>query len=90
MRLRRMRPWTDIDLAKLKSMAQKESTARIAKTLGRTKGATAMKAHELGLSLRLNPANDDGRLRSDLNFKVSQNSQDAWPHRPRKLAEYRR
>ena len=43
--------WSDEDVAKLKSMAQKYSTAAIAAQLGRSTAATIVKAHELKLSL---------------------------------------
>jgi bifunctional pyridoxal-dependent enzyme with beta-cystathionase and maltose regulon repressor activities len=47
------RPWTADDIAKLKNMAEKHSTATIARELGRSVAATAVKAHELKLSLRM-------------------------------------
>lgn len=47
------RPWSSEDVAKLKSMAQKYPTAAIAAELGRSAGATIVKAHQLKLSLRL-------------------------------------
>ena len=47
------RDWTDDDIAKLKAMAQKFPTAKIAADLGRSIGATIVKAHELKLSLRV-------------------------------------
>jgi hypothetical protein len=49
------RPWTPDDVAKLKIMARKYPTAQIAKELGRGHSATVMKAHALGVSLRLIP-----------------------------------
>jgi hypothetical protein len=52
------RNWTDDDVAKLKRMAQKFPTAKIAADLGRSIGATIVKAHELKLSLRVNPDED--------------------------------
>jgi hypothetical protein len=45
--------WTPEDVTKLQSMAQKYPTAQIAAELGRGLAATAMKAHELRLSLRM-------------------------------------
>jgi hypothetical protein len=58
------RNWTDDDIAKLKQMAQKFPTAKIAADLGRSIGATIVKAHELKLSLRVNP---DGNSTGDGN-----------------------
>ena len=49
------RPWTSDDIAKLTCMAQKYPTSEIAKALGRGLSATVMKAHTLGISLRLVP-----------------------------------
>lgn len=48
--------WTDDDVARLKAMAQKFPTAKIARDLGRSIGATIVKAHQLKLSLRIKPA----------------------------------
>ena len=46
------RAWTLSDVRKLKSLAKKRiGVARIAKALKRTVGATAVKAHQLGVSL---------------------------------------
>jgi hypothetical protein len=46
------REWTKDDVKTLKSLAkQKAGVTRIAKTLKRTPGATAAKAHILGVSL---------------------------------------
>ena len=47
------RRWTADDIAKLKNMAQKEPCATLAAQLGRSVGATAVKAHELGISLKV-------------------------------------
>ena len=49
------RRWSEDDVAKLKSMAQKQSAAAIAAQLGRSAAATIVKAHELKLSLRVRP-----------------------------------
>ena len=46
------RPWTDNEIAMLKSLAGKLSIEDIAVELGRSPGATAVKACNLGLSLR--------------------------------------
>ena len=53
------RDWTDDDVAKLKAMAQKFPTARIARDLGRSIGATIVKAHQLKLSLWIKPGECD-------------------------------
>jgi hypothetical protein len=47
------RRWTADDIAKLKNMAQKEPCANVASQLGRSVGATAVKAHQLGISLKV-------------------------------------
>jgi hypothetical protein len=59
--------WTDDDIAKLKNMARRYSTHHIASELGRGMSATVMKAHQLGISLRLKPKKGSGLvdLRSD-------------------------
>jgi hypothetical protein len=49
------RLWSESDLAKLRSMAQKKSATQIAAELGRGVSAVAVKAHELGISLRVKP-----------------------------------
>ena len=45
--------WTSEEIAKLKRMAKKYPAAKIAEELGRGFPATRVKAHQLGLSLRL-------------------------------------
>ena len=46
------RTWTSSDVRQLKSLAKKKSgITRISKALKRTVGATAVKAHQLGVSL---------------------------------------
>jgi hypothetical protein len=46
------RPWIASDLREFKSLAKKKiGVAKIAKALKRTAGATAVKAHQLGISL---------------------------------------
>jgi hypothetical protein len=46
------RAWTSADVRELKSLAKKKSgVAKISKALKRTVGATAVKAHQLGVSL---------------------------------------
>ena len=47
--------WTPEDIAKLQSMARNYPDAQIAVRLGQNLGATAMKAHELGISLKMKP-----------------------------------
>ena len=53
------RRWTADDIAKLKNMAQKEQCANIAAQLGRSAGATAVKAHQLGISLKVSRQGDE-------------------------------
>jgi hypothetical protein len=46
------RVWTSSDVRELKSLARKKTgVAKISKALKRTIGATAVKAHQLGVSL---------------------------------------
>jgi hypothetical protein len=61
------RPWTPDDVAKLRAMARRLPTVQIAKELGRGVSATVMKAHVLGISLRLKPKRGSGQpdLRTD-------------------------
>jgi len=47
------RRWTEDDIAKLKNMAQRKPPADIAAALGRSVGATSVKAHQLKLSLKV-------------------------------------
>ena len=47
------RRWSADDIAKLKNMAQKEPSAKVAEQLGRSVAATAVKAHQLGISLKV-------------------------------------
>ena len=47
------RRWTEDDLEALKSMAGKYPAAQIAKMLDRGHPASAVKAHQLGISLRM-------------------------------------
>ena len=49
--------WSADDIAKLKNLAQKQPRQVIAAELGRSQSATSVKAHHLGLSLKV-PAND--------------------------------
>jgi hypothetical protein len=47
------RRWTADDIAMLKNMAQKEPCSNVAAQLGRSVGTTAVKAHQLGISLKV-------------------------------------
>jgi hypothetical protein len=47
------RRWTADQIATLKNMAQKKPRAKVAAQLGRSAGATAVKAHQLGISLKV-------------------------------------
>jgi hypothetical protein len=48
------RSWTSSDVREMKSLARKKvGVAKISKALKRTIGATAVKAHELGISLSM-------------------------------------
>jgi hypothetical protein len=47
------RIWTIEDIEKLKTLAQRRSVADIAAALGRSTGSIAVKAHQLGISLRV-------------------------------------
>jgi hypothetical protein len=49
------RRWTADDIAKLKNLAQKQPRQVIAAELGRSPSATAVKAHQLKLSLKVPP-----------------------------------
>jgi hypothetical protein len=51
------RRWTAHDISILKNLAQTHPTAQIAARLGRSPSATAIKAHELKLSLKLRRPN---------------------------------
>ena len=57
------RRWKEEDLAKLQAMAGKELGERIAAELGRSCAALAVKASELGLSLRTKPRGGRGKRR---------------------------
>jgi hypothetical protein len=48
----KLRPWTGTDVYKLKGLAKRKvGVTKIAKALKRTAGATAVKAHQLGVSV---------------------------------------
>ena len=47
------RPWTDEDVAKLRSMAGKYPSAEIATALGQSLAATKVMAHKLKVSLSI-------------------------------------
>jgi hypothetical protein len=59
------RRWTADDIAKLKDMAQKHPSSTIAAQLGRSVAATAVKAHELKLSLRMQGQRDQVQTSTD-------------------------
>ena len=59
------RRWTEDDVEKLKNMAQRKPSADIAAALGRSVGATSVKAHQLKLSLKM----PRGRIRRRLHGK---------------------
>jgi hypothetical protein len=46
------RPWT-VEIEKLKALAQRRRAADIAAELGRSLGTIRVKAHKIGVSLRL-------------------------------------
>jgi len=58
------RRWTDGDVEKLRRLARTMATAQLAAELERGISATIMKAHELGISLRLKPKAGSRPLRS--------------------------
>jgi hypothetical protein len=58
------RRWTADDIAKLQTLAQKRRRADIAAHLGRSVSATASKAHQLNLSLKM-PRNSVERSATD-------------------------
>jgi hypothetical protein len=47
------RRWTEEDIAKLENMTQRKPPADIAAALGRSVGATSVKAHQLRVSLKM-------------------------------------
>jgi hypothetical protein len=49
------RPWSEDDVAKLKSMAGRLPTKEIAAELGRSPGATVVEASKLKISLSMRP-----------------------------------
>jgi hypothetical protein len=57
------RAWTEDDIVKLQSMAGKVPWEGIAAELGRSRGALAVKACELGVSLRTKPRAGKGKRR---------------------------
>ena len=60
--MRTRRRWSEIDVAKLRSLATQKPAAQIAAELGRGLPATVMKAHELRISLRLKPKSGSRKL----------------------------
>ena len=59
------RTWKEDDIAKLKAMAGKIPGELIAAELGRSPGALAVKACELGLPLRTQPRGGKGKRRME-------------------------
>jgi hypothetical protein len=57
------RRWTADDIAKLKNMTQKEPRANVAAQLGRSVSATSVKAHQLGIWLKV--SRQDSRAGGD-------------------------
>jgi len=53
------RRWNADDIAKLKNLARKQPRLIIAAELGRSPSATSVKAHQLGLSLKVTANNTD-------------------------------
>lgn len=47
--------WSNKDIETLRALAQRQKAAHIAKELGRSYGATVVKAHQLGISLKVQP-----------------------------------
>jgi hypothetical protein len=54
------RPWTEDDIAKFRTLAQKLPVAEISAQLARSPGALVAKAHQLKLSLRMEPKERGG------------------------------
>jgi hypothetical protein len=48
--------WSKKDIETLRALAQHRKTSEIAKELGRSYGATVVKAHQLGISLKVRPS----------------------------------
>jgi hypothetical protein len=59
------RRWSAEEIAKLKGLAGKRSVAEIAADIGRPKSATLVKAHTLGVSLRVKNSIDPGPSKMD-------------------------
>jgi hypothetical protein len=81
------RRWTDEDIEKLRRLARTMPTAQIAAELERGISATIMKAHELGISLRLKPEADRrrshrGRKLLNLANQVQQTRQSSQLQQP--------
>jgi hypothetical protein len=59
--MRKLRqPWTNKDIETLRALAKRRKAADIAAELGRSPGSIAVKAHQIGVSLRFHPK--DGGL----------------------------
>lgn len=59
------RRWTEDDIAKIKTMAQRKSRADIAAALGRSVGALSVKAHQLRVPLKMPRSWTKRRLHSN-------------------------
>ena len=63
--------WSNQDIERLRSLAQTRKAADIAAELGRTPGSLAVKAHQLGISLRVGQRNSPEQSKvSDINSDV--------------------
>ncbi|MBM4199023.1 MAG: hypothetical protein FJ167_01440 [Gammaproteobacteria bacterium] len=60
---RNVSPWTPADEKKLKKLAGKMSTDKVAKALGRSAAAVTFKAFSMRVSLRLPSSNRGRRLK---------------------------
>jgi hypothetical protein len=69
------RVWSEDDIAKLRSMAQKFPAAGIASDLGRGISAVTMKAHELRISLRMKPKKSSQPLNGRVEFEQTPQDQ---------------
>ena len=63
------RRWSEGDIAKLRSMAQKFPAAQIASELARGISSVAVKAHELQISLRMKPKKGSQPLNGLVGFQ---------------------
>jgi hypothetical protein len=76
----RIRPWTDEELVKLKSMAQRYPSTQIASGIGRPIASVRTKAHELHFSLGMDRTSAENRS-SSLGLRLNLVSATiAWTH----------